>query len=89
MVSLGGGSVKVGGEKKEILGAFPPPFFLPPSLDERIKKGRWEEEVRRFSVFYFFQSLQFPKGTEQLLINVEQTGRRRMRKGKTASFAGQ
>lgn len=31
MVSLGGGSVKVGGEKKEILGAFPPPL-LPPSL---------------------------------------------------------
>ena len=28
MVWLGGGSVKVGGEKKEILGAFPPPFFL-------------------------------------------------------------
>lgn len=61
MVSLGGGSVKVGGEKKEILGAFPPPFFLPPSLDERIKKGRWEEEVWRFSVFYFFKAFSSQK----------------------------
>lgn len=62
MVWLGGGSVKVGGEKKEILGAFPPPFFLPPSLDERIKKGRWEEEeVWRFSVFYFFKAFSSQK----------------------------
>lgn len=61
MVWLGGGSVKVGGEKKEILGAFPPPFFLPPSLDERIKKGRWEEEVWRFLVFYFFKAFSSQK----------------------------
>lgn len=53
--------MKVGGEKKEILGAFPPPFFLPPSLDERIKKGRWEEEVWRFSVFYFFKAFSSQK----------------------------
>lgn len=51
----------MGGEKKEILGAFPPPFFLPPSLDERIKKGRWEEEVWRFSVFYFFKAFSSQK----------------------------
>lgn len=51
----------MGGEKKEILGAFPPPFFLPPSLDERIKKGRWEEEVWRFLVFYFFKAFSSQK----------------------------
>lgn len=52
--------MKMGGEKKEILGAFLPPlpFFLSPSLPrwlERIKKGRWGEEVCTFLVIYFFK----------------------------------